>query len=96
MSLLTAKGHTGTKINSAIYGVGGPGAASIKVTIGGQTYTRDIRDGRGYIILLEQQGLRLPMIDGVQVLDNEGHWLPVPLLWRGYLESGPVLDVEAP
>lgn len=96
MSLLSSEGDTGTTINSAIYGVGGPGAASIKVTINGQTYTRDIRNGRGYIILLKQQGVKLSMIDGVQVFDSEGNRLPVPLLWRGFLESGPVPDIDPP
>lgn len=96
MSLLSAKGDTGSRINTKIYGVGAPGAASIEVMIDGQTYTRDIRDGQGYIILLEQQGVRLSMIDDVRVYGSEGNLLPVPLLWRGFLEGGPVLDIEAP
>ena len=96
MSILSAKGDTGSRINTKIYGVGGPGAASIEVTIDGQTYARDIRDSRGYIILLEQQGVRLTMIDDVRVYDSEGRLLPVPSLWRAFQESGPVLDIEAP
>ncbi len=93
MSLSSATGDTGSRINTEISGVGGPGAASIEVTIDGQTYTRDIRDGRGYIILLEQQGVNPSMIDNVRVYDSEGNLLPVPFLWRAAQESGPVRDI---
>ncbi|HEU4793409.1 MAG TPA: hypothetical protein VFS96_07110 [Nitrolancea sp.] len=96
MTILSAKGDTGTRINTEIYGIGAPGAASIEVTIDGQTYTRDIRDGRGYIILLEQQGVSASMIDDVQVqvYDGERNLLPAPWLWRTGQKSGQVPDVH--
>ncbi len=72
----------------------GPGAASIEVTIDGQPYARDIRDSRGYIILLEQQGVSASMIDDVRVYDSEGNPLPAPWLWRAGQKSGPVRDVH--
>lgn len=92
MSILSAKGDTGTKINTEIYGVGGPGAASIEVTIDGQTYTRDIRDGRGYIILLGQQGVTPSMIENVRVYDSEGNLLPSPWLVRSGEKFDPGLE----
>jgi hypothetical protein len=92
MSILSAKGDTGSRINTKIYGVGGPGAASIEVTIDGQTYTRDIRDGRGYIILLEQQGVNPSMIENVRVYDSEGNLLPSPWLVRSGEKFDPGLE----
>ncbi|CCF85700.1 hypothetical protein NITHO_5440002 [Nitrolancea hollandica Lb] len=92
MSLLSANGDTGSKINTEIYGVGAPGAATIKVTIGGQTYTRDIRDGRGYIILLEQQGVTPSTIENVRVHDSEGNLLPSPWLVRSGQKVDPGLE----
>ncbi|CCF85116.1 exported hypothetical protein [Nitrolancea hollandica Lb] len=92
MSILSAKGDTGSRINTEIYGVGGPDAASIEVTIDGQTYTRDIRDGRGYIILLEQQGVSPSMIDNVRVNDSEGNLLPSPWLVRSGQKVDPGLE----
>lgn len=96
MSILSAKGDTGSIINTEIYGVGGPGAASIEVTIDGQTYTRDIRDGRGYIILLEQQGVTPSMIENVRVYDSEGNLLPSPWLVRSGEKFDPGLEPFMP
>ncbi len=92
MSLGTSTGDAGSRIHTAIYGVGGPGAASIEVRIDRQAYTRDIRDGRGYIVLLEQQGVMPSMIDNVRVYDSEGNLLPSPWLVRSGQKVDPGLE----
>lgn len=81
LSLSSCLGCSNSDVNTTISGVAVPEAAEITVTLQGLgSYTRDLRERTGYMILLPYEGVTPEYILDVQVIDEDGNELRAPAI----------------